>query len=407
MLDYLPIMELMKIAIIGAGPAGIYTALLLEKFKGEVHLFEQNKDIGEKLKTTGGGRMNVTNRVLTEQQFTSHQQRWVDRLFKNPHFENRYTILEELGIEYQWEKNRAILKSQDAVAEVARLKARILGQDNVILRLGAKVGSIIPLEEGFSIRIGESEEFFDRVVITTGGMYRMKDMGGTDHIYSIPKALGHEVTAVQPSLCPLIFVDKPLREFKGISFVGVLKDLESKKSVTDDLILTHFGISGPAALDFSSMAGEKTELSFVSSVSEEEFVKAFNLAREGKNSIKKFLKTYIPGRLVEYHLERAEIDQDFMSDIPKKKLQMLVKSLFHYALPPRQKNVYPGSWTTKGGVDITQIETKNLQSKLVPGVYFAGEVLDCDGLCGGFNISFSMVSAQIVSDDLMKMQRIK
>ena len=387
----------MKVAIIGAGPAGIYTALLLEEFKGEVHLYEQNKDIGEKLKTTGGGRMNVTNRVFSENEFSSQQQRWVQRLWKNPHFENRYKILEKLGIEYKWEKNRAILESQDAIAEVARLKTKIINQENIKLHLNTKIQSITKSETGFVV----NDTTYDKIILTTGGMYRMGDLGPAAQIYQLQTDLDHTITDVCPSLCALIFKDKPLREFSGISFVGRLTDTQSNQSITDDLLITHFGISGPAALDFSSFAGENVQLSFITKVSENEFLDQFNELRSGKNSIKKFLKQFIPNRLVEFHLQRAQITQDFMSDLPKAQLKTLIQSLFHYPIPPRQQNVYPGSWTTKGGVDVSEVQTKNLESKKVPGVYFAGEVLDCNGLCGGYNISFAMISAQIVADHLM------
>jgi len=389
-----------KIAIIGAGPAGIYTALLLHDFVGEIHLLEQNKDVGEKLKTTGGGRMNVTNRVFSDNEFTSTERRTVERLFKNPHFENRYDILEKLGIEHQWEKNRAILKSQDAVAEVARLKSKLERQDNLHLHLNTKIVKITTVEDKFNVESEDTEGLFDKVVMTTGGMYRMWDMGTLEKIYELPLAFDHSIEPVSPSLCPLIFKDKDLRAFSGISFVGQLNDEDTKKSITDDLLITHFGISGPAALDFSSFARENVSLSFITEISETEFVSQFNDLRNGKNSLKKFLKKYLPQRLVNFHLERSGIDQDFIADLSKAKLQDLVESLFHYPIPPRQKNVYPGSWTTKGGISLREVKTKNLESKQVPGLHFAGEVLDFNGLCGGYNISFAMISAQIVADSL-------
>lgn len=395
-------MKPVKIAIIGAGPAGIYTALLLENLSGEVHLFEQNKDIGEKLKTTGGGRMNVTNEVFSDREFSSTEHRWVERLFKNSHFAHRDKILGKLGIEYQWEKHRAILKSQDAVGEVSRLKARLQAQANVKLHLNTKIKQIKPGKAGFEIYTeGEVSLKFDRVVLTTGGMYRMADLGTTEHIYDLSKQLDHSITEVSPSLCPLIFKDTDLRQFSGISFVGRLNDVKSKKSVTDDLLITHFGISGPAALDFSALAADQVTLSFITTITETEFVAQFNAQRAGKNSIKKFLKTFLPQRLVDFQLQKAGIAQDFIADLSKQKLQRLVKNLFHYPLPPSQKNVYPGSWTTKGGVLLSEVKTKNCESKRIPHLYFAGEILDCNGLCGGYNISFAMISAQIVADDLM------
>lgn len=392
----------MKIAIIGAGPAGIYTALLLSGFRGEVHLFEQNADIGEKLKTTGGGRMNVTNQVFSDTEFSSQHHRFVEQLFKNPHFEERYKILDTLGIEYQWEKNRAILKSQNAPEEVARLKSKLLAQSNVTLHLDTKIISIKSVQDGFSIKDQHhGATNFEKVVLTIGGMYRMKDLGPPEQIYQLPTSLDHTITEVSPSLCPLIFPDKALRPFSGISFVGRLNDVKGKRSVTDDLLITHFGISGPAALDFSAFSAAEVTLSFITAVSESEFREQFKAQRIGKNSIRKFLKVWLPQRLVEFHLVKSEIDQDFMSDVPKAKLETLIKNLFHYPIPPCQKNVYPGSWTTKGGVPLCEVKTKNLESKNVPGLYFAGEILDCNGLCGGYNISFAMISAQIVADDLL------
>lgn len=393
----------MKIAIIGAGPAGIYTTLFLKEFQGEIHLFEQNKDVGEKLKTTGGGRMNVTNKIFTASEFSSYDPRSVERIFKNPHFENRYALLEQLGIEYQWEKNRAILKSQNAVAEVARLKAQLEAQSNTFLHLNTKIESIIHEASGFKItwNNGQGADFFDRVVLTIGGMYRMGDLGPVEQIYALPIKVEHTITEVCPSLCGLIFIDKPLRAFSGISFVGRLTDVATKRSITDDLLITHVGISGPAALDFSSFAGEKIELSFISEISEKDFVERFNALRMGKHSIKKFLKEFLPQRLVVFHLERAEIDQEFIADLPKQKLQNLVQSIFHYPIPERRPNVYPGSWTTKGGVCLDEVQTKNLESKKIPGLYFAGEILDFNGLCGGYNISFAMISARMVADDLL------
>lgn len=369
-----------------------------------MYLFEQNKDIGEKLKTTGGGRMNVTNKVFSPTEFSSEEQRWVQRLFKNPHFEHRFDLLEKLGIEYEWEKNRAILKSQDAVAEVARLKELVLAQKNVSLCLDTKIAKIEQLNDLYEITAADGTVYdgFDSIVVCSGGMYRMRDLGKKEHIYSLPLEAEHAVTDVSVSLCPLLFKDKALREFSGISFVGRLTDMDANKSVVDDMLITHYGVSGPCALDFSALRSQNTQLGFITQVTEKDFVLEFNVLRNGKNSIKKYLKKYLPNRLVAFHLERAGITQDFIADLPKAQLKLLVDSLFHYVLAPARKNSFPEGWTTKGGVALKNVKTKNLESKLHAGMYFAGEVLDFNGLCGGYNISFAMVSAQIVADDILK-----
>lgn len=392
-----------KIAIIGAGPAGIYTTLLLNDFQGEVHLFEQNKDIGEKLKTTGGGRMNVTNKVFSEQEFNSCSNNLYKKIFKNPHIKNRFNILEKLGIEYTYEKNRAILASQNAIAEVARLKRLLQAQSNSSIHLNSKIINIKNKDSKFEISSNQSTEFFDYCVLTTGGMYRMFDLGDSEKIYQLPHQLGHHTTEVSPSLCALIFKDQKLRDLSGIAFEGILRDKKNNKSVQDDILLTHFGISGPAALDFSAIReSENIELSFISNITEKEFIKSFNQAREGKQGLKKFLKQYLPERLAQFHTQESHITQNFIADIPKIKLQALCKSIFHYPIPTCQPNSYPASWTTKGGVKLEEINTHSLESKLVTNLFFAGEVLDINGLCGGYNISFAAISAQIVVDAVMK-----
>ena len=123
-----------RIAIIGAGPAGIFATLLLADFPGEIVLFDQNKRIGEKLRITGGGRMNVTNRIFSAKEFSSQSSRELKNLFKSKWVKRREEIFAELGIEYVWEGDRAILKSMNAVAEVERLNKKIEQQKNAKFR---------------------------------------------------------------------------------------------------------------------------------------------------------------------------------------------------------------------------------------------------------------------------------
>lgn len=388
-----------KIAIIGAGPAGIFSAILLENFPGEIHIFEQNSDVGEKLKTTGGGRMNVTNKVFSDQEFSSSSINLYKRIFKNPHVKNREEIFKKLDIQYSWEKNRAILKSEDAIGEVYRLRQMIKKQSNTELHLNTKIEAIVPEQNGLNIKFNKNEEFFDYVIIASGGMYRMKDLGPEETIYNLPISLGHSITALSPSLCPLIFNDPRLKKYSGIAFEGKLNDKSNNKSVHNDIIITHFGLSGPACLDFSAISESKNiTLSFIAKISEKEFINQFNQMRNGKNSIKKFLKQHLSQRLAEFHLENSDIGEDFMADIPKLKLKKLTESIFHYPLPQTQTNTYPSSWTTKGGVALNEIHTHTLESKKQPNVFLAGEILDINGLCGGYNISFAAISAQIITD---------
>ncbi len=401
----------MKIAIIGAGPAGIFASILLKSFPGEIHIFEQNKDIGEKLKTTGGGRMNITNKIFTEQQFSSSSQNLLKKIFKNPHFKKREEIFKKLETKYHWENNRAILESTNAVSEVLRLKNILQNQPNLTLHLNTKITNIIPNNNQLKLKFtplneggrGEPSITFDKVIITTGGMLRLNNLCTKEKIYTLPFQLNHTITPIQPSLCPLLFSDEKLSQLSGTSFTGTLTDKSNNKSIQGDVLITHGGLSGPAVLDFSAIKeSDNLELSFTKKTTEKEFIQEFNAMRNGKNAIRKFLKNYIPQRLIDFHLTESEINQNFMADVPKKNLQTLAKSIFSYQLPHLHRNTYPTSWTTKGGIPLTEINNATFESKNQPNVFFAGEILDFNGLCGGYNISFAAISAQIVADAIIK-----
>ncbi len=392
-----------NIAIIGSGPAGIFTAILLNEFKGNIHLFEQNPDIGEKLKLTGGGKMNITNKVFSEQEFSSSSNNLLKRVFKNPHIKNREKIFEKLGIEYLYEKNRAILKSKNALLEVERLKTTLINQQNLKLHLKTKIKEITPQENTINLRFAGETKSFNQVIITTGGMYRLKDLGESNYIYKLSKHINHTITNITPSLCPLSFSDKNLRNMAGISFCGTLTDNSNKKNTQGDILITHFGLSGPAVLDFTAnKESDDISLCFTNKVTKQIFIKEFNQMRNGKNSIKKFLKNYLPQRLIDFHLSESSISENFMSDLPKIKLNKLADSIFNYSIKNLKPNAYPSSWTTRGGIPLTEINTATFESKKQPNIFFAGEILDVNGLCGGYNISFAAISAAIVADGILK-----
>ncbi len=397
-----------KIAIIGAGPAGIYTALFLKDFKGEVILFDQNKDVGEKLKMTGGGRMNVTNKKFGIEQFSSLSERPLKHLFKNPLFTQAESLLQSIGVEYVWEKERAILKSQDAIAEVARLKDLLLEQENCSIILDSKVEKISDLDAKIVVSgksLGQDfSDIFEAVVLSGGGMYRVRDLKSKEMIYDLPTQLGHTVTGVDPSLSPLIFKDLKLRELKGIAFEGTLTDSENKKSIQNDMIITHFGLSGPAVLDFSSFReSEKVLLSFITSIDEASFLNQINQQRQGKHLLRKFLQSLLPKRVADFHLELLALKKSVnIADLSKLQVQQLCQNVFRYEISGFQSPAYPSSWTTKGGVVLDEINVATLESKKMKNVYFSGEIIDCDGLCGGYNISFALVTGKIVAESLKK-----
>lgn len=393
-----------KIAIIGGGTAGIFTTLLLKDFKGEVHLFEQNNKIGKKLERTGGGRMNISNKVFSIDEFSSEQANLLKKLFKNPWITNRMDIFDELGVEYNWEENRAILKSQDATGEIERLFCLMRGQENLTIHLDSKIDDIELRDDKYTVRVQNNELFeFDIVVLSGGGMLRINDDIGKNEIYKLPIQLGHTITNLAPSLSSLTVGNNPLREFSGIAINTELSDKKNNK-MSGDMLIAHHGLAGPLPLDFSSiLEGSVAILNFIPEIKEEELTSEFNNLRQGKNSVRNYLGKFLPKRLSEWHLSLAGIEKNqFIADINKEKFKILKNNLLRFRLTDVNKLDYKFCWTTKGGVNINEINVATMESKIHKNLFFSGEILDINGLCGGYNISFAAISAKIVSEALCK-----
>jgi len=394
----------MKIAIIGAGPAGIFAAMFLREFKGEVHIFEENEILGEKLRLTGGGRMNITNKKLSVDDYFSSEERLKNNMLKTRWLANREELFNELGIEYKWEENRAISKNEDAIREVERLIRTIQKQKNAFIHEKIKILDIQKSEKKYLIKFDNKNEFFDYLIIATGGMLRFRDMGSREVIYKLPIELGHTITKTRPVLSPLVITNNPFKDLSGLSFKGTLGNIGSKEKMTGDILITHLGISGPAVLDFSSVfEGNSCELGFVSDINENQFKDEFWRLREGKNFVRTFLHKFMPKNLYEWHLKKAGISiESTIADVNKEKFNTLWKNIYHLVLSGVQRMDYSNSWTTEGGVDLKEINVATMESKINPHVYFAGEVVDVNGLCGGYNITFAAVTAKVAAEAILK-----
>lgn len=400
-----------KIAIIGAGPAGISTAVFLENFDGEVYLFEQNGEVGEKLKLTGGGRMNITNKKFGVDQFFSSNKNLLKNLFKNPLFKKREKLFKELGIKYKWEDNKAVLHSENAVKEVIRFRNLLAQQKNLILHLNSRILEARKQEEKFLLEYiydnSYRQEFFDVVVLCCGGMFRIKDVIDKEKIYRLPLVLGHTITDLKPALCPIYLEFNPFLDLAGISVNAKISDLGAKVSVTESLLFTHRGISGPAVLDFSAMYSKgPVEINFLPNMAEKNFERDLNKTRKGKHAIRSFLRKLFPEKVADLFMYKAGIASDmYTADLPKENMKSLSKFIFHFELKDFKFFGYKHAWTTKGGVPLGEVNVATLESKMHKNLYFAGEILDVNGLCGGYNLSFACVSAKIVADAISAPKR--
>lgn len=391
-----------KIAIIWAGPAWIYTSLLLKNFSWKVFLFEENEEVWKKLKLTWGWKMNVTNSLFSVENFSSNEERILNNFFKNPITKNPEKIFDEIWVEYFWKNNRAILKSENAVLEVKRLNSELQNQNNLKILTWKKVEKIDIFDKKFELFFDWKKDIFDYLIIATGWVFRVWKEYSKDKIYSLIKDLDHKITKTSPSLSPLFIQNTPFKELAWTSFKWILKTW--KKEVIDDILFTHKWISGPAVLDFSSfLTWENFEISFISNEKEEIFISKFEKERFWKRKIDDFLKQYFPKKIIYWILNKINLEKNInINEISKEKFKLLKENIFNFKVIWAKKMDYKFCWTTKGWVSLKEININNLESKIHKNLFFAWEILDINWLCGGYNISFWAISWKIISDKILK-----
>ena len=413
-----------KIAIVGAGPAGIFSALFLKKKykqelesgKIEIHIFEKNKKLGKKLKLTGGGRMNISNKILNPNTFFSSNIRKKEHFFKSKFFKKseiinnveQYSVMhlfDELEIKYFWENNRAMLKSENAKYEVEQLQVRLEETSNIFIHVNTEITTIQQLDS------------FQKIIWTTGGMLQIEDkkMGknqpSKQRTYGLLEQLEHKIVRPSPSLSPFRFskqdiVELNFAEVAGQSFTGKIyaKNVYTKKNteIVDDILLTHIGLSGPAVLDFSALWDKESSvfINFIPEYSEKQLTKKIQALRNGKNSILSFFTQFISKKLAKFLIAKTGIQNLFFADITKQELKDLVSFFCAFALPNPELFPYQACWTTKGGVSLSDVNIATLESKKISNFFIAGEVLDIDGLCGGYHISLCALQAKIISENV-------
>jgi predicted Rossmann fold flavoprotein len=393
----------MKLGIIGAGAAGIFATKFLHNFKGEIHLFEANDHIGKKLSITGGGRMNLTNKHLDASHFFSENQRAVKHIFKHSLARNYLKLFDELNINLKWEKNRALLHSENALKQVQEWENEFKKQENLTLHLNTKIEDIQIVNNKFVLKKKNGKSFsVDILLITSGGALQLFDKKTIEQKnYSLLKNIPHSIIPLKPCLSPITIPSSP---FKSLAGTALNIELRQKKfSTIDALLFTHKGISGPAVLDFSAQwDGNDCEINFLPEENEERFSESFQTLRSGKTRLTKFLQNYLPKKVALFHVEKLNATEKMIADISKEDFKTLRKNLFHWQIQNGVRGNFCESWTTRGGINMNEVNTSTMESKLIPNIFFAGEILDVNGLCGGYNITFAALSARMACEEILK-----
>lgn len=396
---------MVKVGIIGAGPAGIFAAINLKNSNNEVYLLDKNDRIGRKLLLTGNGRCNITSGKVYDD-FLDHIIRNKEFLYSSFSTFDNFAMIDFLnreGIQTIIEEDDKVFPKSMRATDIVNLFERLIKERDVKFLPNTKVKSITK-DENFKLETSRGQMDFDILLIACGGLSYPKT-GSSGDGYKFAKSFGHTIVEPLPSLCPL-YLKKTL-PIKALS----LSDIEIRTYTDDkdfsevgDILLTPNFITGPAALRLQARAARdninRISLDFKKDMRDDDLDKIIldYLDKNPKKTISNSLKGFINESLIEKLLDEGKIKKNKPSNqITKEEREKLASLIKNFTLETKENKNFSSAVVTSGGVKTAEINPKTMESKLVKDLYFVGEVIDIDGLTGGFNLQIAFTTAYSAS----------
>ena len=393
-----------KTAIVGGGAAGFFLAINLKEMVPDmqVTIFERSSKVLAKVEVSGGGRCNCTNsfaEISDLQMAYPRGHRLLKRLFKGFNHEDAYEWFENHGVELVTQDDECVFpKAQDSHA-IIDCFLRLAQRYHVIIGKGRRILQLDELEG------------YDYVAVTTGGSPKGEGLRWL-------AALGHEIEAPVPSLFTLSINDKQLTALQGLVVDEVTAFIPgTKMKATGPLLLTHWGMSGPAILKLSSYAARwlaehnyQQPLSIKwTPLTETEAQERLHhaMVKEPQKQLTTFCPLQLPQRLWTYLLEKSigERSRIRWSELNKKDINRLVNTLTNDSYQTSGRGTFKDEFVTCGGIALSSVNAQTLESKHVKNLYFAGEVLDIDGITGGFNFQAAWTTAYTVAKAICEAEK--
>lgn len=379
----------------------------------DVWLLEKNQSLGRKLLLTGQGRCNLTNNLDTRQ-FIADCGPKAKFLYPALNaFPNQRTVefFEGLGLKIKLERGGRYFPAADRSAEVLEVLRSFLSKNKVRVLFGHRTAAILKRLGGFEVSTGDRTHRSSRVILATGGL-SYPATGSTGDGYRLAQNLGHRIIDPRPTVVPLEVKEPFVKELQGLSLKNVaLNFIQAKRklSLFGEMLFTHFGISGPIVLDASRQVGDWLREGEVTchldlkpaldhNTLERRLVRQQSLW--GKRTLRVFLRDFLPAKLIPVFIGLSRISPELrMNQLTAEQRTALVSLLKKISFTIIGVRGYSEAVATSGGVDLTQVEPRTMESKIVPGLYFCGEVLDLDGPCGGYNLQIAWSTGYLAGNN--------
>ena len=411
-------MEQFNAIIIGAGPAGMMAAIRAAERDRKILLVERNDLPGKKLLISGKGRCNLTNSCDIEDFLGkfSESRNFLRNAFARFFNTDLISFFEGSRLKLKVERGGRVFPKTDRSGDILDILESKLQNNHIKLLTSERVREIIIKDKkirGIQTYSGK-QILAGHVAITTGGL-SYPDTGSTGDGYTLAEKLGHKIIPLKPALCPILIKEDFIKDWQGISLKNVRLTLFAKGKKMDErfgeMIFTHFGLSGPVVLDISASVYDalKAKSNITVSINLKPALdhKKLNdrLLREfeanPRKSIKNIFKNLLPHGMIERFFEYCRINGDKdASHFTTDERKGLIKGLFDLRLTVKGVMPVTEGIVTRGGVKTKEINPKTMESKLIKGLFFAGEVIDIDAKTGGYNMQAAFSTGWVCGDNI-------
>ena len=405
-------MMIYDLIIIGAGASGCMAGIQAARRGASVLLLEKNEKIGKKIYITGKGRCNLTNNSDNENHLNNivRGSKFMNGPIRRFNAQDTIEMFEKF-VALKTEHGNRVFPVSDKSSDIISALSKMLNNAGAEVVLNTEVCEVSKSGDQFNILCSNGQTYSAYGVLVATGGISYSATGSTGDGYEFAKKLGHNIADIKPALVPII-VKENVKDIEGLSLKFVEASVVCKGKVVakefGEMLFTSNGVSGPIVLTISSkinryeLDGAKLLIDFKPKLSEEMLTAKFlrEFEEYAKKNLSTYLKTLLPSGLVPYFMQKFKFSDKKVSEITKCDRNILIMGLKKFDLSIKMLDNINKAIVTSGGVDLSQISPQTFESKLVPGLYFAGEVLDIDALTGGFNLQVAFTSGYIVGNNV-------
>jgi predicted Rossmann fold flavoprotein len=402
----------MKIGIFGAGPAGIFAALNVRNvIMNDIYLFDANPRIGKKFSVTGSGRCNITNLNIQSDAYFSFQPANLKKIFDRYSPIHVRNILDELGIPTVTTDDGWVYPQSYSANNVVQILRDHLDSRGIHIIEDTKVISVENRNNEFILTVDNQQKkfHFDRLVAATGGKAYPQLRADTSILKDFEK-MGIQTVPFRPALVPVELSEKTFQPIAGIRMDAEIQLFENNLLIRKNIgniIFTDFGLNGPGIMNLSHLIDPNNEknfsviINFLPESNRKQIENLFEKTRKTPFHYRSIFLSLLPEKVVDFFFNRWKLPENTIcSDIPIKNMHAHLKDMQSIRVGIHTVKGYKFAQASAGGILLSEIDLDTMQSKKIPGLFFAGEILDVTGPCGGYNLHWAITSGIIAGESI-------